>query len=150
MMKARDINTDVVRLRLSRLLRARIGRGMTYSVKEAAEILDIDPRTLDSYVSGDRAPQLDVMFRIFLLPDGGGKILNEMLDLVGFRALPEFPGDANIFRMNAELVDALHDLAEILADGRVDHMEEPVWREKALSLAMKLIGHVTAGSKSAV
>ncbi|MCW2242781.1 hypothetical protein [Azospirillum canadense] len=144
MLKVRDITTDLVKAKLSRLLRQRIGRGMTYSVKEAAEILDVDQRTMDSYVQGERAPQLDVFLRMFLLPEGGDRILNEMLALVGYQARPTEAGDPDVFRMNAELVSALRDLADMLADGRIDHTEDPIWQAKALDLAMKLIGHVNA------
>lgn len=143
-MNIRDITTDVVRARLSALLRRHVGRGMVYSVKDAAEIVDVDPRTLDSYVAGDRAPSLDTFLRLVLLPKGGAGILNEMLDLAGYVAQTTRPGDANPFHMNAELVGALRDLADMLADGRIDHTEDPKWQGAALDLAQKLIAHVAA------
>ena len=144
MLKIREITTDLVRQKLGRLLRKRVGRGMELSVREAAEIIDVDPRTMQSYVEGERAPQLDTFLRMMLLPEVGQDIAAEMMGLVGYDVRPTEVGDACPFHINAELAGALRKLAEMLADGRIDHTEDPEWQAEALDVACKLIGHVNA------
>lgn len=144
MLKIREITTDLVRQKLSRLLRKHVGRGMDMSVKDAADIIDVDPRTMQSYVEGERAPQLDAFIRMFLLPGAGTEIASEMMALAGYEVRPAETGDPCPFHINAELAGALQKLAGMLADGRIDHTEDPEWQHEALDVAMKLIAHVNA------
>lgn len=144
MLKLSEITTDTAKARVSDTLQLIFGRGMDLSVRDGAESLGIPARTLQAYVEGERLLTLDAFLRLTYLPKSGVRLANRVLDLAGLEARPVRPGDPNVFHMNAALVSALHDLADMLADGRVDHVEEAVWKRLALDLAGMLIAHVNA------
>lgn len=143
-LKVREITNELVRDRLAATLNKHIGPQVTYSSKEAASIAGLDWRTLDSYRAGERAPGLDTFLRLTMLPDAGPHIASAVLGLAGYEVRPATAGDACPFHMNAELAGALQELAGMLADGRIDHMEDPAWQDKAIDVGCKLIAHANA------
>jgi hypothetical protein len=143
-LKIREITTELVRERLSRKLKHHIGRGLDYEYAEASRVLDTDQRTIQSWVGNERSPHVEGLLRLFMLPDVGPEIANEVLQLAGLQAIPMTDGNPCPFDAGKHITSAASRLLEMLEDGRIDHLEDPEWQDIAIALASKLLTHVNA------
>lgn len=115
---------DLVRAALTMALHSRVGRGKELSIDEFERLLEhqIPARTLECYRRGEALPGL-VAF--LLMADAlGPEFVNEVLDVVGMtgahRAGADEPSGNELLAHTAKVTARL---ADMMADGRLDHRE---------------------------
>jgi len=99
---------------------------------------------MKSYLDGEKTPSLDKFLRMTRIPEIGPLLASEMMGMAGYDATPANDGDPDPWKMNQQIITALHVLSGFLADGRIDHRENPIWRIAAKKLALQLIAHANA------
>jgi hypothetical protein len=143
-MKIHQITQEAVRDVVSDALQGVIGRGMIYSAERAAALTGLDKRSIWKYVCGDTTPPMDSALRLTMLPKGGVILANALMGMTGCCVVPIFNGDPNPWHINRDLAGAVAELAAALADGRIDHTEDPGWCRKAREVGHALIAHANA------
>lgn len=145
MLKIAEISTDLVTRRLSRALGRFIGRGQRFDYGEAADVIEADTRTVESWVRGERCAGLHHFLRLCRLPGAGVVIASDVLALAGLEAREITPRDAaSAHVMAADLSAGLAELLRRLEDGRLDHREEAELRPVLLALNTKLASFCAA------
>lgn len=146
MTRLREIDARATAHALARVLRRHVGRNLTFEPHEVCEILDLDRRTLDSYLRGERTPGAPMLLRMFGLPEIGAAIAAEMLATVGlacFDAAP-VPDGADPSAALAELASATALFAELQRDRRIGPDQAAELDRRLLALAQHLAGYVHA------
>lgn len=114
-----------------------VGRGRRYSVDAAAGAADIKPRTLKSYVEGKATPGLHVFLSLAAAMPLAWT--NSILSLAGLRAEPIGEGYSDGPMVMCSVTKFAARLAEMLADGRINHMERAALPAMLRSLAEQLL-----------
>lgn len=115
---------QVAGARFKAALGACVGHKKAYSVDMVSEGTEIPERTIRSYVFDDKTPGLGNLLLLFkFLPL---TFTNHILNFVGLHARRISPGEQSEPKFMIEASGVVHRLAEMLADGRIDHQERPV------------------------
>ena len=138
--KITNITSELLGNRLSRILRNHIGKGLRFSYCDASLILDVDKRTVESWVKGERTPNMEGFFRLCCLPEVGPLVAAEMFALIQLSVTEIIPEDASPHEVNSWLATTLADLSKKLEDGILDHTEEPEFIPLAMETSAKLAG----------
>ena len=101
-----EIDSDAVKRRVSYALGLFIGPGRQYSYADAALLVQIDQRTVESHVRGENPPRLDHYFRYALVL--GEEFANRVQDIADLTSTHTENGFVP--------ADRLHGLEKILRD----------------------------------
>ena len=142
MINITSITEELGRLTMTEALRRHIGPGRKFTADEAARAIDVQRRTIDSWLAGQSCPCFYKQLRLCAWL--GEPFTCDLLAVAGQRAKAVEPGDGCPHRANAELASALSIVADALRDGRMDHHEEPVVFEAVKRVAIWSSGYVAA------
>jgi hypothetical protein len=121
-MHVRAVTEEDCQRELTEATRQFVGPAGAYRPREAAAIMDFDPRPLESYVQGDAMPALPKLVRMGRL--FGPVFADRILSLMGMTgARPVAPSPVSWFQLTAQIADMLNQLCAAAKDGRFDHME---------------------------
>lgn len=118
----RLISNELMREAIAEALGREIGPRRPMTDEQAADLLGVDVRTLQSWRLGETAPCLYKFIRLCRL--FGEPFANEFLGHAGLRSEPVHEGDGCHFHANRRIVSAAFTFANALDDGHVDHVEE--------------------------
>lgn len=118
------ITRQLVAACIQEALRRHIGAGQRFSVREAADAVNIQESTLYGYLGGDGVPTMDTFLNLCRLL--GPEFINDVLRLTGHDGVRASAAPAgNDHELNADIAAAQAQLGNGLRDGRIDHSERP-------------------------
>lgn len=137
MFKCGLIEQETVAKRFQDALALFVGRKRRFSNETLGEASGIKPRTIKAYCEGANTPGLHSFLSLAAVMPVAWT--NSILSLASLRAEPigEGEGDAPTVMCNVTKFAAR--LAEMLADGRIDHMERAALPAMLRSLAEQLL-----------
>lgn len=117
-----NITKSVVEAHISASLRNYIGPQGKVSYANAASLLDVDQRTLESWVRGESAPSAHNLLRLFILL--GPVFANHVLEISGLGKVERIePEKLSDLALNAKVTESIAALGIALEDGHIDHIE---------------------------
>lgn len=119
-----QITNEACRERFTDALRKYVGPGKNWTTEAAADRLDIDRRTLQSYLAGENFPTIPKLLRMASLLGSG--FANPILEIAGLSGCYRVDPDAiTDFELNADACKLVGDLGKALREGRIDHRCRP-------------------------
>ena len=120
----KQITIEFCRHHFTEVLRRYVGVGREFSVERAGDTLDIDRRTMHSYLLGENLPGLVKFFRMCVL--FGPRFINGMLQFIGFGGCYRLePQPVTDFELNGDVCALVGSLGKAFRNGRIDHRAQP-------------------------
>lgn len=123
--------------RFTNVLREHVGPGKQFSTSAAAEKLNLQTRTMQSYLGGENLPPMTVLLQMFALFDTN--FSNRILRIAGldgcFRQDVQPVTD---LELNAEAAAMVGELGRALRSGRINHRDRPEVLHEARTLRAEL------------
>ena len=124
-----------------------VGRGKAWSAEEISEATGISCNTLYAYGRGETAPSFASALTLMSVMDS--RFANKVLSPTGLTAHRVDEMDNDTLRANAEISRVGARLADMLRDGRFDHMEKAEIREHLFPVLRDAINQWLAAEEAA-
>lgn len=134
------IDTEMLARIVGDALHPRVGPKRPISDVDAAAELGVDVRSIRLYRLARQSPKAATLLRMFVL--WGPDFANDVLAAAGLHCQPLEEGDANEFELNKQTADLMHEMADALEDGKIDHLERRRIQRKAKDLLPKLTAYI--------
>lgn len=121
MFDLRAIDNQTLADTVARALRPHVGPAATYGYAEAAAAIGVTERAMTSWCRAQTPPQSHKLIR--LMAWLGPIFTSEILGMAGLQASAAEPPADDTLALNRETAGLVHEIADAMADGHIDHNE---------------------------